>query len=155
MTKSENTPTIKAGYRLTVESWENDGDANAIKIIDGLTKEECQFYCRVLDLINPNSKFANLYEPTEKELTKFVQEFDKILTKTGNPTNIKLFSIKNTFHDQYTYYIDNLRDSLCDVLYTLTGNSPESYFSRVCQSFKVELVEHDIYLPEVTSEFIF
>ena len=34
---------IKAGYRITVDSWENDGDHNNTKSREGLTKEETAF----------------------------------------------------------------------------------------------------------------
>ena len=32
--------TIPAGYRLTVKSWENDGDANEAKIIEGIQHDD-------------------------------------------------------------------------------------------------------------------
>ncbi len=72
---SKKFTEIKAGYRLTVTSWENDGDNYNTKSQDGLTKEESVFLVELITLFKSRHNrhglsrtFGNMYDPSDKEI---------------------------------------------------------------------------------------
>jgi hypothetical protein len=53
---------IKKGYRITVVSWENDGDYYNTKSKEGLSKEWAHAICDILKEVF-TSELSNSYEP--------------------------------------------------------------------------------------------
>lgn len=135
---------IPAGYRLTVTSWENDGDNYNTKIKEGLTLEQCRYYVDLCKLLKSQSRggCGNMFEPSEGERKKLAVALQKLAKKHGKEAT----------------ELDNLddRDLVCDqmldVLYDL-GLSCGEFYTRVCDTYKVEHIAQPIELEDVTAQF--
>ncbi len=144
--------TIKAGYRLTVVSWENDGDNYNTKVIEGLTKEETTFFigcCKVFSSKNRDkNNIGNMYAPSYKEIEQFV----KVLKEVAVDHSYIVLS------DKYSHYFkynddEEFTDSMHEMLYDFGLTSGE-FYTRVCESYKVDYTPHDIHMHDVTEEFV-
>lgn len=128
---------IKAGYRITVVSWENDGDNYATIIRDGLTRAEAQLAVDLLGLLGRKGRFGNMCDSLpQHEEDRFMAAVEPLMQKNSDAAPAD-------------WDIEVVRD----LLNTYTGCS-EYYFTRSVESIVVEEVPHDIYLTDVTSEFI-
>lgn len=155
MIKSTQT-IIPAGYRLTVVSWENDGDNYQTKVLEGLTKEQTQFYVEFLKWFDsknqPNHKFktfGNMYDPSESEVAE-----------AHNYIKVTLFQYSDIINNLWEYNViedcitdDDFSDVINDLHSNVCGRSEEFYF-RVVESIKVEYIKEPIVLEDVTKEFL-
>ena len=128
---------IPAGYRLTIISWENDADNYDTVILEGLTEEQCAFnvdLCKILmydeNDRNKENPLNNVYDPDDAEINQIDDAINLIIKK----------------HNQ-----EETTDPI-EYLYDL-GLSKGEYYTRVCDSFKVEHIESDIILNDVTDNF--
>jgi len=129
-------PTIPKGYRVTVVSWENDGDNYNTKVISGLNKADVSFYIDLCKLLM--GEYGNLYEPGASELSEFRSALHEIFVR----------------HDKVDKgdSVEESGDWGMDYLYEL-GLTAGEFFTRVCDSFKVELIPENITFQDVTKEF--
>lgn len=152
MTKSIQT-VIPSGYRLTVVSWENDGDNYQTKVLEGLTKEQTQFYVEFLkwfDSKNHKSKtFDNMYDPSYSEIVEAHSYIKVTLLQYSDIVN-NLWEY-NVIGDCIT--ADDFSDVINDLHSNVCGRSEEFYF-RVVESIKVEYIKEPIVLEDVTKEFL-
>jgi hypothetical protein len=125
---------IKAGYRLTVVSWENDGDNYKTISVDGLTEEFVQFAVDVLGLLK--GKFGNMYEPSTNEIEKFRKAVEVVLD--NHPK----------MRDEEDWNFDNIQDLICE--YT---DPSEYYYTRVVEGMSVEYIPEEITLEDVSHKF--
>ena len=133
--------TIKAGYRITVTSWENDADNYNTETCDGLSEDTARFHIDLLKLIagsncNDNTVFGNMYEPGDEELEVFEEAATKVLEK----------------HDQFDSKYDAL-DIATDIIGNYTGYSSDGFYTRVAESIVVEYVPQEIIIEDVSSKF--
>lgn len=141
---------IKAGYKITVESWENDADNYRTESIDGIQdKEYVQFLVEFMQLFEShhNSKFGigNMYDPDEKELEKYENVLKELCEK---------YDAGKWFKDpQYVQGFEP-HQYLSDIRYDLHGSSSEGFFTRVTESIVVEYTPTDIVLEDVTKQFV-
>lgn len=67
-----NQTTIPAGYRLSITSWENDGDHRQTKVLASLTAARVRFIIELCKLFRSHHQskdcFGNLYDPTTHEI---------------------------------------------------------------------------------------
>lgn len=145
---------IKKGYRVSIETWENDGDHYNTKVIEGLSKEAAQFLVDFSKFFysqssrkNGSINFGNMYEPSD-------EEFDELVEHVG-PLIIRNFDILKEFG--YSYLDKNDRgecvlDIISDLLLDTQGSS-EDFWSRVTSSIKVEYIPVDVELDDVSKEF--
>lgn len=135
---------IKAGYRITVVSWENDADNYRTITRDGLRKEEVQRDVEFLKLIagsynrhdDDNKVFGNLYEPREGVLEEFEAAVRQLMTNYDIEVNEE-------------WPLDYFLEEVCEY----TGWS-EGYTTRVVEKITVEYVPHEIIIDDVTKEFV-
>ena len=134
------TTTIPAGYRLTVASWENDMDNCREEIVEGLTREHIEFYVSICKRMKSKNQkddrnnFGNMYEPSDVEIEK-LQEF--------------IYSV----YEKYGIMYDKEdEDIIFNCLYEI-GLSGSDFYTRVCESYKVEHVPEDIVFEDVTDSF--
>lgn len=127
---------IKAGYRLEVQSWENDADNYKTEVVDGLDKETCQFYIDVIKLTGRSGKFGNMYDPSEQEIAALTTALVKVFEKHG-----KLVDSGDAVHDEGL-----------EIIGDLLGYS-EGYHTRVMESFKVSYTPVEVQLQDVTNQF--
>lgn len=135
---------IKAGYRITVVSWENDADNYRTITRDGLLKEEAQRDVEFLKLIagsynrhdTDNKVFGNLYEPRPPALEAFTDAVRQLMAKYGIEVNEE-------------WPLDYFLEEVCEY----TGWS-EGYTTRVVDQITVEYVPTEIVIEDVTKEFV-
>jgi hypothetical protein len=125
--------TIKAGYRMTVESWENDADHYNTVIKDGLNERDVKLYIDILKLTD--GEFGNMYEPTERELNDFAKAVEAVFDKHNHP-----------------YETENLASDGSEIICDFCGYS-EYYFTRVVDKITVEYIPQDIIIEDVTKQF--
>lgn len=139
--------TIKAGYRLSINSWENDGDHRKTKVLEGLSKELVQFYVQLLKLFksqnynDDRTAFGNMYEPEDYQL-QYAADAIKGVADTHRGT------LDSSGYHEYLH----VTEDPVDYVGALLGYS-EHYTYRVFESFKVELVPTEIVLQDVTDLF--
>jgi hypothetical protein len=147
---------IPAGYRLTVVSWENDGDNYNTKVLEGLSRDRVEYF---VDLCKMTTRcgygnykgmwpeipdFGNMYEPNDEELQKFSKFVFGVLynhlpwKETGDDAPLT--------EEDAQYYVS-------EDLYDLGLSGSEGFFTRVCDEFKVEFIKEPILLNDVTEEF--
>jgi hypothetical protein len=137
---------IPKGYRLTIISWENDGDAPQTKVIEGLSRDEVVFrvaLCKLLRSHNDSPPgYGNLWEPNDEEVDKFRAVLAAVIRQ-----HIKVYpDLDGDESDEM------LSDYGTETLFDM-GLSHGEWFTRVCESWKVEHVPQDIILKVVTQEF--
>lgn len=129
---------IKAGYRLSVTSWENDADNYNTEIVDGLSKSEVQLAVDLLNLVKDSSSntdlFGNMYDPDESEIEAFKAAIEEVFKKNG-------------IEEEQPF------DLAMDLYYDY-GIGASEFFTRVAEKVVVEYVPADITISDVTQEFI-
>lgn len=142
---------IKAGYRLTVHSWENDGDYDNTVIKDGLSKDEVLFLKPLFELLKTKSRnpgcFGNMFDPSGKQIQNLVDAVR--LTTTENIAHADedwKRVIENTEDDMtlMDYFVETMSD------YGLTGGE---YYTRVFHGLKIEFVPEAVRIQDVTDQF--
>ena len=126
--------TIQAGYRLTVVSWENDGDNYNTKTIDGLSIERVRLLvdlCRLHASRNISRGFGNMYDANDDERLAYHTAIQDVLDK--HPVSMDI-------------------DEAESILYDLALQGGE-FYTRVLDKFKVEYIPHQINLLDVTDQF--
>jgi hypothetical protein len=130
---------IKAGYRVTVTSWENDADSYSTRTIGGLDENKVRFHVDLLKLIagsncNDSTVFGNMYEPSDKETEAFEKAVIEVLEKHAIP-NEGFGAL----------------DIAIDTIYEYTGYS--EFYTRVVDSIVVEYVPQEIIIEDVSTKF--
>lgn len=125
---------IKKGYQLQITSSENDGDNYNTITLDGLEKDDVEFYINFLKVVR-YMEFENRYESdiTDTEAEKFKDELLEIYD--GN--------IPEKFNECYS-------DNIYEISQKLLGYS-ECYTTRVYESHQVYYFPEDI--ADITNEF--
>lgn len=127
---------IPAGYRVTIESWENDADNQLSTVVEGLRLKDVLLIVALCEMHGQDSEHSNLFEPT----SAIVTEHRRALTEafTSNPCAMS----------QTVETYDQMRDLLGDLL----GHS-DQFYTRVFDSLKVEYLPADVELEDVTDQF--
>jgi hypothetical protein len=125
---------IKAGYRLSVTSWENDGDNYQTHSIDGLNEEKVKNLIELVSLFesrnSSKNKFGNIYEANKFERENLDLELKQFLNALGDVDIIK---------DHWLSSLGLFR----------TGD----FYTRVFEEFTVEYVPTEIVIEDVTKKF--
>ena len=145
---------IKAGFRLEVETWENDADNYRTEVLDGLTEAEVKFYVEVAKAHysknDPSKKgFGNMYEPDKEEEKEYTDAMRAIFRKHISVLNKIWDDFEPSWIDEESFL-----DMVNNVNYKLGLNGSEYYFTRVTDSIKVSHTPLVIYLEDRTAEFV-
>lgn len=145
--KTPKITIIPAGYRITVESWENDGDNCRTEIIEGLSEQDAKFTVDfALLFASKNGKdegIGNLCDPSADEEKRVVEAINKVVTK-HSPLSEDLSFFTSLDCDVY---------SMMEYGYNL-GLSGGDFFTRVLDSIKVEYIPEPIEIQDVTTKFV-
>lgn len=142
----KNYTTIPAGYRITVETWENDLDNCNTKTISGLDFFTVKAYVALCKHFSQNSDPANLYgdNVSDDTLELFEEYARKFFTKYS-----KLLNEFDDFDATNNYF----SDCLIDLLYNIGICGSSDFFTRVVDRYKVEYIAESIYIEDVTEQF--
>jgi hypothetical protein len=139
---------IPAGYRVTITSWENDGDNYKDKIHEGLTSARVEYILELCKLFKSGSNnggktFGNMDEYDSGGFAKAEKAVRKVLEKHRAVLNhCELANLESEEGDM----------EVCEVVNKFIGSS-EYYTFRVYQTAKVELIPHQIEIDDVTGDF--
>lgn len=129
---------IPKGYRITIESYENDGDFGDTTVIEGLSEDAVKNVVALCTVMK--TEHGNLYYPSDEQ-------------------KVKLFNILNRIFNCVSDYIvteDNLEEYEDDFYNILaeTGfiGKEQDQFTRYC---KVEYLPEDVFIEDVTERFGF
>lgn len=149
---------IPAGYRVTIESWENDADNYKTKIVEGLQKPSVEFLIDFAKLFHSRNNWngpkghGNMYDPHANELNNFreayVEVIKKHIAKDTEQTLLQYF-----WDEDNNKLYDDQHDGVMELAYEL-GLSGGDFYTRVFESAKVEYIPNEIILQDVTEEFV-
>lgn len=138
---------IKAGYRITVDSYENDGDCEITNSVDGLSELEAKFHIELLSLYTSEGGFGNIYD------------FDDRVSPTEDDYNkARLAIVSKPEYQQFIsdWYVKNPEyffDAGSEIIGDYTGGDGE-WATRQVEGILVEYVPEEITLEDVTSQFL-
>jgi len=136
---------IPKGYRLTVTSWENDGDSYNTTITEGLTLPQVKLLVELALLHKSKNNwpagFGNMYEPNDREQKTYVAAM-RTLFKRHPPEAMP--------DENIAEYLDteDFGDCAHEFVHDLFGSS--EFYTRVYESHKVEWIPEDILIEDVT-----
>lgn len=143
---------IPAGYRLTVTTWENDGDHYKTKVLEGLTKERVTALVELSKLFSSKNNggaakgyIGNMYDPNDAERSRAKRAIDRVLKKyPGEFPPIDDADVDDEDTD--------INDGVWDLIYEL-GLAGGDFYTRVMETFKVEYMPVEVRLNDVTEDF--
>lgn len=141
--------TIKAGYRITVTSWENDGDYPNTVIMDGLDEATAKLDVKVLKLIEHRvGQYGNMpyyYDDDDARLVGLKQACFDIM---NTPEHIAI--IESAYGETISDFdIDDAFDYACEYVFGEYAGSSENYYTRMAETILVEYVPNEITFTEV------
>ena len=138
---------IPAGYRVTITSWENDGDNYKDTIHEGLTKERVEYILELCKLFKSKNRdkncFGNMYEPSPNEYEKAEKAVRVVLEK--HRATLNHCELANLEADEGDMDVGEIVNEFLD--------SSEHYAFRVYHKTKVEHIPHQITMEDVTGDF--
>lgn len=141
---------IPAGYQLHITTWENDGDSYKTKILNGLKKEDVDFYLSIVkNFTSKNDHRRRGYgngSINEKDLENIIS--NALATSPHLSKDIR--DVWDAIPENPDYKSDWNYESLTELLGT-PEQYDDLYFCRVFESFKVYYIP--THINEVTSEF--
>lgn len=149
---------IPAGYRVTVESWENDADNYKTSVMEGLTKGEVVFLVDFAKLFYSQNNWkgpkghGNMYDPDSKELSNFKEAYMGVINKHGVAAMGDVIRSHFWDEDAGSFYEDQ-HDGVMELAYDM-GLSGGDFYTRVLDSIKVEYIPTEIILQDVTEDFV-
>lgn len=155
---------IPAGYRITVESWENDADNYKTEIVDGIeTPEQVRLYVALCDLLtgcehDNGGKYGNMYDPPDGEIAGFDAAARDVLMKNaaglrqGYSLPVAAGDEDDEDEDEDEDYKFPYASLANEILYDFTGSS--EFYTRVISKIVVEYIPHDVLIDDVTADFM-
>ena len=138
---------IPAGYRVTITSWENDGDNYKDTIHEGLSKERVNYILELCNLFKSKNRdincFGNMYEPSRPQMDKAEEAAKRILEKHRAVLDERELANLDSAEGE-----GEIADMMCDYF----GYS-EDFTFRVYHRAKVEHIPHQITMEDVTGDF--
>lgn len=139
------TSKIKAGYRITSVSWENDGDNYRTVVKEGMKEDQAKLIGELGKLMKTRkSGLENCYEASKEELENghkfYLPTFEKY-AHLFSKHDMNLF--REDAYGIMEYIVDNI-----------TGYSNEGYALRVLESMKIEYFPEDVVIEDVTKKFM-
>ena len=149
---------IPSGYRITIESWENDADNYKTKIMEGLQKPSVEFLVDFAKLFYSKNNWngpkghGNMYEPKAAALNNFREDYIRVINK--HITKDTEQNLLQYFWDEdNSDFYEDQHDGVMELAYEL-GLSGGEFYTRVLDSIKVEWIPSNIVLEDVTKGFV-
>jgi hypothetical protein len=152
---------IPAGYRLSITSWENDGDNHQTEVLQGLSKERVEYLLAVCKLFtsgsnNNGATFGNMYEGSAYQRAGACVAIAQVMEQHRDAlTDGELEMLSEIVLDEENdeYDEDTIADfGLDDIVSELLSYS-ECYTYRVYDGAEVEYIPHEIRMDDVTGQF--
>ena len=137
--------SVKAGYRISCNSWENDGDNYNLTIKDGFSEPYARFIYDILSQFFMDSDISNLYEPNEDEIEEFNDTMYAVFNRHACAAEYFLIE------DSSKYSAEQIVDRITTILHNFMGSS--EYFTRVVEEIKVEYIPEDVIFEDRSENF--
>lgn len=152
VTNAPKQTIIKQGYRLTLKTWENDGDNYNSHVEEGLSEPEVRFWVDIFEAFTSgseeNGEIGNMYDPDDKEMACYHRTIAAIIRNHRNAV-FSLFEFDPIEADaEDSELVDRVSDSFYD--WTLSCGE---FFTRVADEWTVEYVPTEIVLIDVSADF--
>ena len=139
--------TVKAGFMVEIETWENDGDFYATKTLQGLTENDVKFCVEVCEYFD---RYGN-------DIINWDVVHEAMLPIAVKHTDLSSDTTKKLWQAILDCNEDDLSDNISDLL----GSEMEDHgcygdgasFYRTIDSVKVFYTPVDIFLENVTNKF--
>lgn len=144
---------IPAGYRVTVDSWENDADAQRTIVKEGLDRDMAKFFVEFARLFYSQNnyrgpkRYGNMYEPSREKLKDAHAAAKKVILDNWGAFQQMWDDVEKEELDDE----DCIWDLTAELHHELFGGS--EYHFRVLEKVKVEYLPVEIRLNDVTGEF--
>lgn len=142
---------IPAGYRITVVSWENDADNYNTETVEGYSELEAKFAVELFKAFSSCNNRSNRGIGNLSGRDGDQEKYDSTIQEIVSRHPIALVS--EGFKDYFTPSADGYH-GYSEYLHEIGLGGTEYSISRVCESVKVEYVAQDIYIEDVTEEFV-
>jgi hypothetical protein len=153
---------LKAGYRLTIESWENDMNSPFTRVEEGCTKEQLEFLVNICRLFRFQSKFSNLETIDEKTthelgeiIAELIDEFKPHSFEIVNKFRITEDLVANSLESKNYRMILEIFLGKMSRYYFGLGDSHYPHLTRVCERIKVEYIPVTIRILDISREYSF
>lgn len=163
---------IKEGYRISVTTWENDGDNYKTKAFDGLTLLQTKFVymlclvCRSRNSRHDETCIGNMYDPSDDETfaanAVLIAAVKKFIEKHGRPSIVDLPNSGNTtlFFEEFAGVLDLLDEEQADDVFDILlgfmydtlvhlGLAGGEFYLRVFDRIEIQYVPQDIVLTSI------
>lgn len=141
---------IPAGYRLSISSWENDGDLWYTNVLEGLNKERVKMLIAVCKLFVHYNQggYGNAYKPRYEDVIAAGNAVLHVMLKEypqgATCEEAEWISGINDDDDLYDFVVEYVSD--------LFDGDGEFTF-KAFDGAKVELIPEDIHIEDVSNEF--
>lgn len=146
---------IPPGYQLHITSWENDGDARATEILNGLSKADVAFYVELLSYFRSGSGFGNSSETDQREVAEVISKTLKSNPGVSTKITESFGSVDKLLAETDEYDEENadaISDTCTELMCDLLGAPVEQYYDyRVFETFKVYYFQSAV--ADVSEEF--
>jgi hypothetical protein len=132
----------KAGWTITVTSWENDGDYGSTESHTVTEKRHAEFFVKLANSLGGDSEYGNMYEPYEEQKDGLNQAIMELVTSCGVED---LLPGREAWHDSDSEQLYGLLDFI--------GLSGTDFYTRYMQSVTVTYSPGDIFVEDVTEDF--
>lgn len=146
------TTKIPAGYRLSVTSYEDDGDNYRTVIVTGLTYDRTRLLVDVgkAPTYKVTDYFGKWRNPTPEDVAKHSTMMSKIIKAyPDEERTLSKLLIDEPNGDENDIKVEFFQQILHSI-----GLTSDKFFTRVCQRFVVEYIPTDIIIEDVTKEFV-
>lgn len=146
---------IKSGYRITVDSSENDGDSYRTISVGGLTLDDAQFHTKLLMLLHSQSgKYGCIpVEDSDQLMEDFANECLAIIDK--GKYVVKDLDMANR-DDEEVFHEIVLHTVYDNILEQYIGYPEiyEGYETRQVDNIIIEYIPVEINIDEITDQFL-
>lgn len=151
---------FKAGYRLTIDSWERDLHYEYTFIQEGYTKEQVEFIIAFCDLFRRRTKFANLYEPSQTVVNDLMKTLAKLIVshQPASYSVVKDFGIDEELvnaalqEENFDEFSQCFSEDWSPHFFSI-GDPNFPRFTRVVDRIKVEYIPETIRIEDVSKQF--
>lgn len=130
----------KAGWTITVTSWENDGDYGKTESHTVTEKRHAEFFVKLARLLEGD--YGNMYEPYEEQKQGLNQAIMELVTSCGVED---LLPGKESWHDTED-------EQAYDFLHCL-GLAGYDFYTRNPEDVSITYSPEDIFAEDVTADF--
>lgn len=153
--------TLVQGYQISVTTWENDGDAYATKIFEGITESHARYIVFILRMFHTSPPFLGGYHESEIDAkmddiicyhNRFIDNFgDVVFDDFQNPNNpICLTTIDLNNRDDVQNYTYIFTEHFIDKYVGRNFDEGAYDFYRNVECYTVIYVPETITLPDHT-----